>query len=269
MVRQLFEALVCMVRGMEGCVEHPYQADALYVQYRGRDAHYILHNDNVRKSQPVSRILSEWFPGYLPDAPATPSVDFPDVEGSNDKEPLTAILFLWDPKPTTFRKEPMRMANLSLHVASFMYAWTEDNDKIEPYMNAMDKHLRDNPHQTFVFLSQPPISEGVVRGITEPLRVARNIKMAEWVIDRKGPNEDSAKCEGPCRRWLVDYSEIVEVNRHRNIIPRPDGLHFGCSWREVFPEQIKSLRYNRNECKDRMNYAVLQWLLALLVRIQS
>lgn len=266
MMRQQFEALVCLMRGKEGCIEHYYHHDALYVQYKGRDAHFILTNDDVKKSQPVFSILKEWFPGYFSELEH--SGGFPKI-GLNDEEPLTAILFLWDNRPWEFRREHFRMNNINLHIASYMYWWDGDNngnEKIDEYFRAIDVHLMNNPQQTYVFLTQPWLIEGEKPGITEMVRVKRNEYTSNWISNTK-----SNGLPGPRRRWIVDFGAIADANRNKNYLRKvTDKVHYSCAWLQHYPEQIKSMKINNNEdCKDPMTFAVIQWLLALLVRIQK
>eukprot|EP00744_Colponema_vietnamica_P011934 GILI01016772.1.p1 GENE.GILI01016772.1~~GILI01016772.1.p1 ORF type:complete len:508 (+),score=82.74 GILI01016772.1:73-1596(+) len=264
MMRQQFQSLVCMFRGGEVCMEQYFHSDSLYVLYKDRDVQYIFNEDEGKNKPEIYKVLKAWFPGYFEGAEH--SGDFPAIGG---EEPLMAILYLWDRKPDMRRPEQMRMNNLSLQITSYMYWWDDGNEKIDDYMRDKDKHLNANPHQTYVFLTMPWHEEDGNTGLYEETRWPRNRKTFEWIINKKGPSEEASKCQGPCRRWLIDYGTIADTNRGENIINRVDRDHYQCAWLQEYPQQVATIKHNRQGCRDPMNVAVLQWLLALLVRIQQ
>ena len=279
-------------------MDHYFHTDALYVVRRGGSDALIVLDSAASKTEPfAARTLRRWFPGYL-DEPIASEDSFGDDGVGEDDDVLFAILYLWDIMPSTHRKEPFRMPRLALHIGAFMYWWNNKGQlaELEPYLAAMTSHLAANPQQAFIHVTAPATKEGTFGGVLDSIRIPRNRRMALFVDEEDharhqqqqqqqknaGGEGHGAAAEaahlGRRQRWLLDFSGIADAN---NVAPSDgggasssplisktaDGIHYGCIWLPKYPETVKGMKDNGMGCKDPMNAAVSQWLLALLLRM--
>jgi hypothetical protein len=162
------------------------------------------------------------------------------------------VLFLWDAKPSAFRREFLTVRP-RLHVAAFMY-WWQNKDKlsdIDGFVDAVDGHMARHAGARLVFLTTPWTAAKTFGGVEDRNRLPRNARVAKWVAG-------SAAAD---RMHLLDFAAIADAKQFSKTL---DGIHYMCIWTPKVPEAVTAQKENGRGCTDPMNYAVAQWLVNLV-----
>ena len=262
MVRQLFLGVVSLARGTTVVSEHYFHQDGLYLLHMdGRDEIVVLTPNNKQK---YASVLAHFFQGYQSGGGS----------GSSRGTVRIAMMFMWDIKPSTYRKEAVTtMAPyLSTHIASFMYWWNNKGrlEEIEPYLSVVRSNLLTKPDSTidnsgllYRFVNTPPTAPKTFGGVDDAVRMPRNKRVSEWT----GELESALLTQDRPVPVVVDYAAIAEGTKA--ISKTKDGIHYSCIWTPKYPEQVSGQKDNGRGCTDPMNTAVAQWLLrTLLIRLK-
>jgi hypothetical protein len=263
MTRQLMLRVVSYLRREAHFSEHYFHEDGLYVMYENEDALMVL--DAEGKADMYDE-LREYFPGYLA---AADEIVLSAKRNTKEKTHvlkrgrlLLAMMFQWETKPSVYRKEFLRMQQIPLHIAAFMYWWQNKDpvSDIDDYMKAVESKLADEApafqkmalHKEYIFLTTPWTDPGLFGGVEARRRIERNAKVSSWIASKQSVDSSSGT------RWgLLDYSSIAEAEH----LPKTkDGIHYMCIWTPKYPLPVKMQKYNYQNCTDPMGLAVLQWL---------
>lgn len=231
MVRQLFTRMIAFVRGATVVGEHYFHSDAIFVVYRNGSDEFVLLNSPSALGY-VRWVLRRFFPhhrykytSYKYFGPSMP-----------DEGVIVAVLYQWDPRPTTFRRMFKAMAH-TMQVSSFMYHWREGDSisAIDAYLKAVTTRQRSR-NTSYFFISTPP-------------SIAINdstLKVRQWYIRKKLKGV-------PQIRW-IDFESIARSEDH----PRIDSFHYQCQWGGMYPSPVDNLRHDGAGCRDVMNLGVMQ-----------
>lgn len=267
MMRQLWLRLVALLRGQRFISEHYFHHDGLYVLRRTGDAIIPLANDADKEVPSVRLVLDAFFPGYLR-RPKKPLSLF-DANGDDDGgEVLLAMLFLWDPKPSTFRVD-FRAIKPYVHIASFMYWWSnkEPVRQIDPYVAATEELWKSLPSEEaektkFVFLTTPETAPKTFGGVEAENRLPRNALVADWMLRQTTDAGTAAGGRRGPSKLLLDFSGIAAA---RAMTKTVDAIHYMCIWTPKLGTVTNNQKNNGRGCTEAMNLAVSQWLLHLLL----
>eukprot|EP00759_Apiculatamorpha_spiralis_P057632 PhF_6_TR8729/c0_g1_i2/m.13721 len=225
MMRQLYLRIISLIRKEPTHAEHYFHQDSVYVLTESGDE-LIVFTDKGKRSQ-----------------------SFPDA--------LLVMYFLWDPKPSVYRKEAFTEFNPDIIIAAFMY-WWQPKDKttdVDQYLHALQTYLTSSKSSSgnsvqYFFVTTPWTADGTFGGVPTPIRNERNQHIIKELRSWNAPNVH-----------VVDYSGIADLKK----MPKTaDNIHYMCIWTPKWPQNVNGMKYNSNQCKDYMNLAVATWWLNML-----
>jgi len=234
MARQTYLRLIALLRGQDVMADHYYHQDSYYVIFPSRDALIV-----TKKIKP--KVASN----------------------IHEEEPLLEMYFHWDPRPSTFRKEFLAVKP-TLHIASYMFWWQNKDpaEQIDKYFSFMTDHIskqnkkaNGDDRYRYMFVTTPWTAPKTFGGVEDKNRLPRNAKAVKWLTSLQAVPRIKPHVH------LVDFAGIAALVK----FPKTkDGIHYQCIWTPKYPELANNQKHNKNECRDPMNLAVLNWLVAIL-----
>ena len=249
MIRQLFLRAIAMLRGDANPADHYFHTDAMYVLWPTRDALMPIETSALRSNRSLAAMVSRYFPGFAPSQGQA-------VSEVTEDAPLLVMLFLWDPKPAEYRREPFAMHRVTTQISAFMYWWQMKSPitDIDPYLTRLPSLLDARSKATagsslYFFVTTPWTAPKTFGGVDDAVRIPRN----QHVLDRLAQL-------GRRDVGIIDFSSLADA-AGRNRFPKTrDGIHYMCIWTPKFPEPINHQKVTANNCTDPMNAAVVRWL---------